>query len=83
MRSLAVRGLKRMYRHEEGLFAFRARREGADGLILEGVSRRYTAIALIGLASEQPNVSVEVFGEGEAGRACRRLLVGADMPWLG
>lgn len=74
LRSLALRGLKRMYRREEGLFAFRARRDSTDGLILEGVSRRYTAIALIGLASEQPDVSVDVLGVGEAGRACRRLV---------
>ncbi len=75
MRALAIGGLKRMYRPDEGLFAFRARR-GVDGLVLEGASSRYTAIALIGLAGEQPEVAADVLGEGGTGRVCRRLIDG-------
>ena len=78
LRSLALCGLKRMYCRDQGLFAFRARRDSNGALILEGSSPRYTAIALIGLASEQPDVSVEVLGEGEAARACRRLIDGVE-----
>jgi len=51
LRALAIRGLARMYRPEEGLFAFRIRRRGEE-LLLEGSSHRYTAMALIGLAGE-------------------------------
>ena len=55
MRSLAVDGLRRMYRPEEGLFAFRLRRvEEQDRL--EGISLRYTAIVLIALADEADDV---------------------------
>lgn len=55
MRSLAVDGLRRMYRPEEGLFAFRLRRaEGQDRL--EGTSLRYTAIVLIALSEESNDV---------------------------
>lgn len=51
LRSLALRGLARMYRPDERLFAYRLRRT-ARGIVSEGLSRRYTAIALIGLAEE-------------------------------
>ncbi len=52
LRSLAVRGLARMYRANEQCFVFRVRRSGA-GVVSEGLSRRYTAIVLIGLASDR------------------------------
>ena len=51
LRSIAIHSLARMYYPERRLFAFRLRRDGA-GEILEGVSRRYTATVLIGLAGE-------------------------------
>src|SRR5262245_7615827 len=44
LREMAVRGLRRMYRRQERLFVFRLRR-GREGVVLEGLSRRYTAIA--------------------------------------
>lgn len=56
--SLALRGLRRMYRSDQLCFSFRLRKpmqagtpapQGQD--VLEGVSWRYTAIALIGLAT--------------------------------
>jgi len=51
LRRMAVDALARMYRPGERLFAHHLRREG--GLdVLEGVSARYTATALIGLAGE-------------------------------
>jgi hypothetical protein len=49
LRRIALGALPRMFRSEEGLFAFRLRRvSGHD--VLEGTSGRYTAIVLIGLA---------------------------------
>ena len=55
LRALAVDGLRRMYRPEEGLYAFRLRRaQGLDRL--EGISLRYTAIVLIALADETDEV---------------------------
>lgn len=54
LRRLALRALPRMYRPRECAYAFRLRRQ--DGLdVLEGVSHRYTAIALIGLSTEPPS----------------------------
>ncbi len=48
--SISVRALTQMYRPEKGMFSFCVRR-GATGASVEGVSRRYTAISLIGLAA--------------------------------
>jgi hypothetical protein len=48
LNELAVKGLAEMFDPEEQLFCFRLKRtEG--GLVREGVSRRYTIIALLGL----------------------------------
>ena len=73
LRSIAVHSLARMYRPEERLFAFRLRRNG-QGEILEGVSRRYTAMALIGLAGEDKHVVKEVLGNHSRQDVCGRLL---------
>lgn len=59
LRALALGALSRMYRPKERLFAFRVRR-GEAGLVQEGVSRRYTAIALVGLAGETREAAAEV-----------------------
>ena len=87
LRQLAVRAMARMYRPEHRIFAFRVRRnsaassaprtrETADAadLIQEGISRRYTAIALIGLADHPPDSAVRVLRGSTAAEACRRLL---------
>jgi hypothetical protein len=51
MRRMSIPALARLYRPEQRVYAHCVRRRaGADGI--EGVSRRYTAITLIGLASE-------------------------------
>ena len=73
LRSIAIHSLARMYRPEERLFAFRLRRNG-DGEVLEGVSRRYTAVALIGLASEDPHVVTEILGNNSPEDVCGHLL---------
>jgi hypothetical protein len=73
LRLLAVKALKQMYRPERGLFAFRIRRN-AEGMVLEGVSRRYTAISLIGLAMQKSGVADEVLHGESAQAVCRRLV---------
>jgi hypothetical protein len=73
LRSIAVHSLARMYRPKERLFAFRLRRNG-NGEVLEGVSRRYTAMALIGLAGEDQHIAAEVLGNHSREDVCGRLL---------
>ena len=65
LRAVARRGLAQMYRPDEHLFGFTIR--GQDGRnVLEGRSRRYTAITLIGLAEEAPAVRREILAGQEA-----------------
>jgi hypothetical protein len=73
LRALAIRGLARMYRPEDGLFAFRIRRRGEE-LALEGTSLRYTAIALIGLAGEDEAVQTSVLAGIGVREACAHLV---------
>ena len=49
LRQMAIRNLRKMFIPEEGLFCFCLRRM-STGVVVEGVSRRYTATALIALA---------------------------------
>jgi hypothetical protein len=62
-----------MYLPEQSLFAFRLRKNGRKD-VLEGVSRRYTATALIGLAGEDRDVVTEVLGGHTLEDVCTRLL---------
>ena len=73
LRALAVRGLQRMYRPEERLFVFRVRR-AAKGILSEGLSRRYTAVALIGLAQEDQATIGRVLGGHHVHDVCGRLI---------
>ena len=73
LRSIAVHSLARMYRPEEQLFAFRLRKDGQSE-VLEGVSRRYTATVLIGLAGEDQHITAEVLGDHSREDLYRRLL---------
>ncbi len=82
LRALAVDGLRRMYRPEEGLYAFRLRRaQGLDRL--EGISLRYTAIVLIALADETDEVvaaSLSATGPYElCGRLAGRAVRSSDL----
>jgi hypothetical protein len=72
LRAMSLRLLRRMYRPGDGLFAFRLRKMDS-GHRLEGVSRRYTAIVLIGLAGEDSQASQFVL-EVNAEDTCERLL---------
>ena len=74
LRVLAIQALRRMYLPEQGLFAFRFRRD-ASGYRLEGVSRRYTAIVLIALAGEPEEISSEILAGQNIQDVCSRLLL--------
>ena len=73
LRSIAVNSLARMYRPEQKLFAFRLRKKGREE-ILEGISRRYTAIALVGMAGEDRHITSEVLKKHSLQDVCERLL---------
>lgn len=77
LRSMAVHSLARMYRPEERLFAFRLRKSGRTE-VLEGLSRKYTAIVLIGLAGEDRHIVSEVLANHSLKEVCGRLLDGLD-----
>lgn len=61
LRALSLRALARMYDPAERLFVFRVRRT-PDGVRREGLSSRYTAITLIGLAGESPADVASILG---------------------
>ena len=73
LRALAVPALGRMYRPEERVFAFRIRRTPA-GNVLEGISRRYTAIALLGLATEDERAAAEALHGQSVHDVCGHLV---------
>jgi hypothetical protein len=73
VRAMSVRSLARMYRPEERLFVFRLRREGG-AIVSEGLSPRYTAISLIGLAQEEPRTVAAVLGAHDLNTVYTRLL---------
>ena len=75
IREILLRGLGRMYRPDVGLFLFRVRRAGRE-IVPEGTSRRYTAIALIGLAGEEDPVVSAVLSGGRLQEVCGRLADG-------
>jgi hypothetical protein len=77
LRALAIRGLALMYRPEQGLFAFRVRRRG-KALVLDGLSRRYTAISLIGLVGESEAVQASVLAGIGVREVCARLVSELD-----
>jgi hypothetical protein len=79
LRDLAVRGLPLMYRPSEHVFAFRVR-PGDGTLVLEGVSRRYTAISLIGLAGE-PESTASSLLSGETARGLSERLLADVATW--
>jgi hypothetical protein len=77
LRSIAIDSLTRMYRPQERLFAFRIRKKD-QGEILEGVSCRYTATVLIGLAGENEQVIVRVLGDHSLKDVCDYLIRDID-----
>jgi hypothetical protein len=73
LRALALSGLARMYQPEERLFVFRLR-QMRSGVAAEGLSRRYSAISLIGLAGEDESAVVSVLGRHGLHDVCGRLM---------
>ena len=73
LRALALAALPRMYRPEEHLFAFRLRRKNGT-MALEGISPRYTAIALLGLAGETEETATGVLGGQSPREVCEGLI---------
>ncbi len=73
MRRLAVDALARMYLPADKQFVFHIRRTGC-GDVLEGTSRRYTAIALIGLADEGSYAIERVLAGSDLNEVCSRLI---------
>ena len=59
LRAMALGALPQMFDRDAGLFSFRVRRDGR-ALVREGISRRYTAITLVGLAGEAPEATREI-----------------------
>jgi len=73
LRALSLRALKRMYRPEEKMFAFRLRKN-ALGTVTEGISPRYTAIVLIALSLESEEDKSAVLHGDRIGDVCNRLI---------
>lgn len=72
LRAMAVRGLARMYCPQERLYFFRLKKDG-DSIIAEGLSRRYTAISLIGLATLNEAEAAKATGGHALADICARL----------
>ena len=73
LRALAIPALASMYKPEEQTFVFRVRLTPA-GIVTEGVSRRYTAITLIGLAHEDAGLVAKVLPGADLKTVCDRLV---------
>jgi hypothetical protein len=63
-----------MYRPDERLFVFRARRAAGGAVVTEGLSPRYTAITLIGLAGEDAATASAVLAGHGLEDVCDRLI---------
>jgi hypothetical protein len=77
LRSIAVDCLARMYRPSESLFAFRLKKTGSCE-VLEGISRRYTAIALIGLDGQDKTIVSDVLAKHNPVDICGRLIADCE-----
>ncbi len=73
LRAMSFRGLARMYSPADRLFVFRVRRTNA-GVIQEGLSPRYTAITLIGLADASEAEVATVLGVHTRGEVLSTLI---------
>jgi hypothetical protein len=73
LREMSLRGLSRMYSQRDRLFVFRLRRT-PGGIVQEGLSPRYTAITLIGLAALPEKTVGTVLGGDSRHDVCARIL---------
>jgi hypothetical protein len=77
LRDMSLRGLKRMFLSTERMFCHCIRRtKGVDSP--EGISRRYTAITLLGLAGESEDRVRQILEPHDAQSVCGRLLEDVD-----
>ena len=76
LKDLSISGLPKMYSPADGLYVFRVRPNG-DGLAQEGLSRRYSAITLLGLANH-PDAADATLGSAGVQTLCSRLLRDVD-----
>ena len=74
LRRLALNLLPRMFDPHSDLFVFRLRRTPDGDVVSEGLSPRYTAITLLGLADEPPDVAQQVLSGRRAEDVARGLL---------
>ena len=72
LRQRAVQSLRRMYVREHCLFAFHIRRT-SHGNIVEGLSRRYTAIVLLGLKNASAATARYILAEDSPSDVLARL----------
>ena len=73
LRTLAIPALASMYQPEDQTFVFRVRL-ALGGIVPEGVSPRYTAITLIGLANEDASLVAKVLAGTDPKEVCHRLV---------
>lgn len=73
-RALAIRALRRMYLPDQRLFCYEIERDASGVARPQGVSGRYTAIALIGLVTETPEAVRTVLGEHTSAQVCDALI---------
>ena len=73
LKAMSFRGLARMYDRNAGSFYFRVDRT-ADGIVPRGHSARYTAITLLGLASESGPARDSITAPHSIDEVCARLL---------
>jgi len=79
LRSYAINSLVRMYCPEKHCFAFRLKKSSDQTDVLEGYSRRYTAIALIGLVCEDEDVQAKILGKHSLEKVCDYLIKDIDI----
>lgn len=73
LRTLAVSSLTRMYRADQQRFVFCLRRK-PEGVVSEGLSFRYTAITLIGLAEEDEDTATSIMAGHSPRKVAQSLL---------
>jgi hypothetical protein len=72
LRLMSVRGLSRMFDSDRATFVFRVRRT-PDGIRQEGLSPRYTAISLLGMAHLDDRDTHAILGAVSRERVCSTL----------
>jgi hypothetical protein len=72
LRSTALSALESMYLPPKGLFVF-TKKKRPGGISYEGISHRYTSIALLGLAGEDRQIAAQILDGQTPAEVCRRM----------